>query len=169
MIPAAKWGTLLGVGSYLILTIGLTLLDSAFFGTSPVDLNHPGPLTFTCLGIFAILFAFSTAGYFTGRETRQVGWGVVSAMIALTVYYLLGRVYTPGRSSMNSSTASQLPFVAQLLFAGAAAVLVLLVAAGMGWLGARPAVQQAQKRLERPTTSKVKDIATTPDTTASKG
>ena len=126
MISVVKWGALVGVSSYLILTIGLTLLNSLLFGTSPTDLNHPGSLAFACFGIFGILFAFSAAGYFTGRETRKVGWGVISAMVALIVYYLLGLIYTPGRDTLGKSPATgatnQLPVAAQVLSSIAAAV-----------------------------------------------
>ena len=80
MISAAKWGALIGAGSYVILIIGLALISSMLFGTSPADFNHPGPLTLACLGIFGILFAFSAAGYFTGRETHKAGWGAISAI-----------------------------------------------------------------------------------------
>ena len=99
MMSAAKWGALIGAGSYVILIIGLTLLSSILFGTSPADFNHPGPLTLACLGIFGILFAFSAAGYFTGRETHRAAWGAISAIVALTIYYVLSLIYTPGRSS----------------------------------------------------------------------
>jgi len=165
MIAAMKWGALVGVGSYLILRIGLTLLSSLLFGASPTDLNHPGPLSLTCLGIFGILFAFSTAGYFTGRETLKVGWGAASAMLALAVYYGLGLIYTPDRSSV--STSNQLPIIAQVLTATTAAAIVLLIAAFMGWLGARPAIQQAGKRLEQSRVPGAKD--TTPVSDSRKG
>jgi hypothetical protein len=116
MTSALKWGALVGVSSYLVLTIGLTLLNSLLFGTSPTDLNHPGSLAFACLGIFGILFAFSAAGYFTGRETLKVGWGVTSAMLALIVYYVLGLIYTPGGGAGGgtsaASTANHLPLAA---------------------------------------------------------
>jgi hypothetical protein len=151
MNSALKWGALVGVGSYLILTIGLALLNSLLFGTSPTDLNHPGSLALACFGIFGILFAFSAAGYFTGRETRKVGWGVASAMLALVVYHVLGLIYTPGSVGGGSaaSTTSHPSFVAQALFSIVAAIIVLLIAAGMGWLGARPGIQHAQKRLRQ--------------------
>src|SRR5262249_2978696 len=103
MNSALKWGALVGVSSYLILTIGLTLLNSLIFGNSPTDLSHPGSLAFACLGIFGILFAFSAAGYFTGRETSKVGWGVTSAMLALIVYHGLGLIYTPGSEGVGSA------------------------------------------------------------------
>jgi hypothetical protein len=152
MMSAAKWGALVGAGSYVILIIGLTLLSSILFGTSPADFNHPGPLTLACLGIFGILFAFSAAGYFTGRETHQARWGAISAIIALSVYYVLSLIYTPGRGSATGSpatSAGKLPAVAQALSVIAAATFVLLIAATMGWLGARPAVQQAEAKRRR--------------------
>ena len=148
MIAAVKWGALVGVASYVVLDIGLTLLNLLLFGTSPTDLNHPGPLSLACLGIFAVLFAFSAAGYFTGRETLKAGWGAASAMVALAVYYVLKAIYTPG-ASVSSNSSEKLPAIAQVLSATAAAIIVLLIAAFMGWLGARPAIQRAGKRLEQ--------------------
>jgi hypothetical protein len=155
MTSAAKWGAIVGVSSYLVLIVGLTLLNSALFGASPADLNHPGPLTLVCLGIFGICFAFSAAGYFTGRETRKARLGAISAVIALVVYYLLSTLYTPGRSATvsSASTTDKLPEVAQVLSAVVAGAFVMLLAAGMGWLGARPAVQQAERRLARQTSA----------------
>jgi hypothetical protein len=157
MMSAAKWGALVGVCSYVILIVGLTFLSSILFGTSPADFNHPGPLTLACLGIFGVLFAFSAAGYFTGRETRKAAWGAISAIIALTTYYVLSLIYTPGRGSpagsSTASTAGQLPAVAQVLSVIAAAGFVLLLAATMGWLGARPAVQQSEAKKQRQNTA----------------
>jgi len=117
------------------------------------------------LGIFGILFAFSAAGYFTGRETSKVGWGVTSAMLALIVYHGLGLIYTPGSEGVGSaaSTTNHMPFVAQILLASAAAIIVLLIAAGMGWLGARPGIYQAQKRLRHSAVPKDEDALTAPD------
>jgi putative flippase GtrA len=151
MKSAAKWGAIVGVSSYLVLIVGLTLLNSALFGSSPADLDHPGTLTLVCLGIFGICFAFSAAGYFTGRETRKAGLGAISAVIALIVYYVLSTLYTPGRTATggSSGTSDKLPMVAQVLSAVVAGLVVMLLAAGMGWLGARPAVQQAERRLAR--------------------
>jgi uncharacterized membrane protein YjfL (UPF0719 family) len=163
MTSALKWGALIGVSSYLILTIGLALLNSLLFGNSPSDLNHPGSLAFACFGIFGILFAFSAAGYFTGRETRKVGWGVTSAMLALIVYYVLGLIYTPGRSGSAASTTNHLSLAAQVLSSIVAAIIVLLIAACMGWLGARPGIQQAQKRLRQSGTPNDKDALPAPD------
>jgi hypothetical protein len=161
MTSALKWGAVVGVSSYLVLTVGLTLLNSLLFGTGPTDLNHPGSLTLACVGVFGILFAFSAAGYFTGRETRMVRWGVTSAMVALVVYYVLGLIYAPGRSTTGTSSpasaTNQLPLVAQVLSSITAAILVLLIAAFMGWLGARPGIQQAQKRLGKSALPKDKD------------
>jgi hypothetical protein len=167
MTSALKWGALVGVSSYLILTIGLTLLNSLLFGTSPTDLNHPGSLAFACLGIFGILFAFSAAGYFTGRETLKVGWGVSSAMLALIVYYVLGLIFTPGRGAGGGTSAASmtnhLPLAAEVLSSLVAAIIVLLIAAGMGWLGARPGIQQAEKRLRQSAVPKGEDALPAPD------
>ena len=118
------------------------------------------PLTFVCLGIFGICFAFSAAGYFTGRETRKAGLGAISAIVALIVYYLLSNLYTPGHTSSAGAAGAgeKLPVVAQVLSAIVAGGLVMVLAAGMGWLGARPAVQQAERRLARQTPAGTKEI-----------
>jgi|GEM_PF-980724 uncharacterized protein with beta-barrel porin domain len=172
MLSAAKWGALVGVCSYLVLIVGLTLLNAALFGNSPADLDHPGALTFVCLGIFGLLFAFSAAGYFTGRETLRAGLGALSAVIAFAVYYLLSLIYTPDRSAASTASttttpagAHPLPAVFQALAAIVAGLIVAGFAALMGWLGARPAVQQARKRLNLATATDATDStdSTEPD------
>lgn len=144
---ALKWGTLTGLGAYvvgrLILTLGATLL----FGTGPSDLDHPGILTSACLGIFIILFAFSAAGYYTGRDTLQAGMGAVAGMVAMAVYAALSAIYTPGASTPAATPAQPaISPVAQAISLVVAALVVFGIAALMGWLGGRPGAANARKR-----------------------
>lgn len=151
MLSAFKWGGIVGVGAYLLARLGLGLLSSALFGAgSPVDLNHPGPFSLACLGIFALLFAFSAAGYFAGRDTLKDGLGAVAGMIAFVAYAALSAIplgltgsqattsTTPGAPRQDPLTQAIVSLVA-LLFA-------LGIAALMGWLGGRPGAMNARKR-----------------------
>src|SRR5579883_2780962 len=111
----------------------------------------------------------SAAGYFTGRETLRAGLGALSAVIAFAVYYLLSLIYTPDRSAASTASttttpagAHPLPAVFQALAAIVAGLIVAGFAALMGWLGARPAVQQARKRLNLATATDATD-STEPD------
>ena len=156
MQTALKWGAIVGGVAYLVGTIFLTLLAKLLFGGQPVDLNHPGVFTLSCLGIFGLLFAFSAAGYFTGRDTLLDGWGAVAGMVALAVYYVLSLLYTPGAEfaaslrgqfvSVPGKTAAESAFAAGVSVA-ASAFIVFGIAAMMGWLGGRPGAKNALKRL----------------------
>ncbi|HEX8033377.1 MAG TPA: hypothetical protein VF510_05995 [Ktedonobacterales bacterium] len=152
MLTALKWGGIIGAAAYLFARLGLGLLSSALFGTSsPVDLDHPGPFSLACLGIFALLFAFSAAGYFAGRDTLKDGLGAVAGMIAFAIYAALSAIplhltgsqapstsTTPAAPSQNPATQAIVSFIA-LLFA-------LGIAALMGWLGGRPGAMRARRR-----------------------
>ena len=151
MLSALKWGGIVGVGAYVLAHLGLGLLSSAIFGaSSPVDLNHPGPFSLACLGIFALLFAFSAAGYFTGRDTLKAGLGAVAGMIAFALYAALSAI--PLGGLMGSQAASSAPGAPQQnpvtqAIAGLLALLVVLgIAALMGWLGGRPGAMNARRR-----------------------
>ncbi len=150
MLSALKWGGIVGVGAYLLARLGLGLLSSALFGaSSPVDLNHPGPFSLACLGIFALLFAFSAAGYFTGRDTLKGGLGAVAGVIAFACYLALSAIplglagsqvtaSTPGAPRQDPTTQA----IASLV----GLILALGIAALMGWLGGRPGAMNARKR-----------------------
>src|SRR5262249_19448229 len=120
------------------------------------DIDHPGILTLTCLGIFGLLFALSAAGYFSARETLRDELGAVAGMVALGVYYLLSLLYTPGAQMGAALTAGMAPSGKSLVesaFAAAvavvsAALIVFGIAALMGWLGGRPGAAKARRRLE---------------------
>lgn len=151
MLSALKWGGLVGVGAYLLARLGLGLLSSALYGAnSPVDLNHPGPFSLACLGIFALLFAFSAAGYFTGRDTLKDGLGAVAGIISFVVYAALSAI------PLGSSSAQAAPATAgaprqdpatQLIVSLVALLFVVGIAALMGWLGGRPGAINARRRL----------------------
>ena len=100
------------------------------------------------LGHFCRAVCFLRGWLFHGARDLKAGWGAASAMVALAVYYVLKAIYTPG-ASVSSNSGEKLPAIAQVLSATAAAIIVLLIAAFMGWLGARPAIQRAGKRLEQ--------------------
>ena len=76
MWAALKWGVLVGVGIYVLDRLALTWLATALFGPGVPSLDNPALFSSLCLGIFALLFAFSAAGYFAGRETARPGMGV---------------------------------------------------------------------------------------------
>jgi hypothetical protein len=150
-----KWGGLVGAATYLLGTVGLTLLGRVLFPGQPVDVNHPGVLTLSCLGIFGLLFAFSAAGYFAGRDTLQDGYGAVAGMVALAVYYVLSLLYTPGAkfaAALSAGGAAPGKSAVEGAFARAvafvsAALIVFGIAALMGWLGGRPGANNARRRL----------------------
>lgn len=142
---ALKWGALTGLGAYVVGRLLLTLGATAIFGAGPSDLDHPGILTSACLGIFIILFAFSAAGYYTGRDTLQAGMGAVAGIVAMAVYAALSAIYTPGASAAQPGQPGISP-VAQAISLVMAALVVFGIAALMGWLGGRPGAANARKR-----------------------
>jgi hypothetical protein len=153
---AYKWGAVVGAAAYVFATIILTQLAKLLFAGQTVDVNHPGIFSLSCLGIFALLFAFSAAGYFTGRDTLLDGYGAVAGMVALAVYYVLSLLYTPGAPfaaslrtefvSVPGKSVAESAFAAAVAFA-ASAFIVFAIAALMGWLGGRPGARNARKRL----------------------
>ncbi|MGH2517943.1 MAG: hypothetical protein ACRDHP_20040 [Ktedonobacterales bacterium] len=152
MRAALKWGIVTGVGAYVVAQLVLTLGATLIFGAGPGDLNHPGILLSGCLGIFFILFAFSAAGYFTGRDTLKAGMGAIGGIIAFVAYALLSRIYTPQTVSTTPAPSASAPAISPVAAGGAflAAMLVVLgIAALMGWLGGRPGATNARKRLGR--------------------
>lgn len=152
MRAAVKWGGLIGLSAYLIARLGLTLLSNALFGAAPADANHPGPFSLACLGIFALLFAFSAAGYFTGRDTLRDGLGAVAAIVAMAVYTVLSLIYTPMLGVASStlpaaSTGAGSNPAGQAIATVLAGLIVFGFAALMGWLGGRPGAANARRRL----------------------
>ena len=196
MRAALKWGALVGAGVYVIAGVALTLLATALFGPGVPGLDNPALFSSLCLGIFLLLFAFSAAGYFAGRETGRDGAGALAGMVAFVVYAVLSRIYSPS-SVPTGAGAISTPTVAPTATATAAAtathvaatatavahatataaasgghpaqqapppsgvvtllanlisfLLVLGIAALMGWLGGRPGAQRTRKAAAKAT------------------
>ena len=187
MRAALKWGALVGAGVYVIAGVALTLLATALFGPGVPGLDNPALFSSLCLGIFLLLFAFSAAGYFAGRETGHDGTGALAGMVAFVVYAVLSRIYSPssvpaGTAATGTPTAAptataaathvaatataiaratataaasagghpaqQVPppsGVVTLLANAISFLLVLGIAALLGWLGGRPGAQRTRK------------------------
>src|SRR5579859_1048871 len=153
MRAALKWGVLTGAGAYIVAQLVLTLGAILIFGAGPGDLNHPGILLSGCLGIFFILFAFSAAGYFTGRDTLKAKLGAVAGMLAFVAYAILAFIYTPQTAPATPASATtagahgtnQAAAVSAFIVSS---LIILGIAALMGWLGGRPGATNARKRLE---------------------
>lgn len=153
MLSAAKWGALVGVVSYLVVDIVLTVFAELVTGPAPAGLDtNSGKLGFVIVGIFLLLFAFSAAGYFTGRETARAGLGAIAGMIALIFYAIPHSLYEPFASAATSSTTTTTTVNQPALSPVAVAIvqlitlaIVLSIGACMGWLGGRPGAQRATK------------------------
>ncbi len=146
MRSAVKWGALVGALAYLTAGLGVPLIADALFGTP--DLSNPGVLIFGCLGIFTLLFGFSAAGYFTGRDTRNAGLGAISGVLALALYAALTALYTPRSGPSATSAASSARAgnaLGQAIASIVADTFVFGLAALMGWLGGRPGAQKARR------------------------
>jgi hypothetical protein len=145
MQSALKWGALTGAALYIFAGVAIPLLSDALFGTP--DLTNPGVLIFGCLGVFLLLFGFSAAGFFTGRDTLKPRLGAVAAIIALALYAVLTALYTPhaGPSPVAASATSAKNPVGQAIAALVADAFVGGLAALMGWLGGRPGAQRARR------------------------
>ncbi len=148
MRAAVKWGALVGVASYLIMGLGLTVLGLVAFGSGPATLDaSPGKLTLGCASLFLLLFAFSAAGYFTGRETLNAGMGAIAGMVAFAIYGVLVTIYAPGGGAnvLAQDTAGPGGFVMQAMAVIATVTIPLGIAALMGWRGGRPGAMRARK------------------------
>lgn len=144
MLSAAKWGALIGAALYLIAGLALPLIARALLPTT--DLSNPAVVTIGCVGIFLVLFGFSAAGYFTGRETMRAGLGAIAGVIAMVVYTLLTGLYAPASGTATTANSqSKVSPVGQAAASIIALALVLGLAALMGWLGGRPGAQQARR------------------------
>jgi hypothetical protein len=147
MGAAIKWGALVGVISYLLLGIGLTVLGVAIFGNGPASLDSPGKLTLGCGSLFLLLFAISAAGFFTGRETLNAGMGALAGMVTFAIYGVLITVYAPGSSSNVLTQDANMPggFGMQAMALFVTVTIPLGIAALMGWLGGRPGAMRGRK------------------------
>lgn len=143
-----KWGALIGVASYLLVGLGMTLLGALAFGTGPASLDtNPGKLTLGCGSLFLLLFAFSAAGFFAGRETLSAGMGAVAGMVAFAIYGVLVTIYAPGASGNILAQDTSVPggLVLQAMAIVVTVTIPLGIAALMGWLGGRPGAMRARK------------------------
>lgn len=141
MLSAAKWGALVGVATYLISQL-ITIISDVVLGPGAADLNHPGRITLGCLNLLIIAFAFSAAGFYTGRETRQAGLGPLAGMITFAVYGTLLAMYSfGGRMQMGGANLGE-----QVIVGLTTVFFYLMIAAMIGWLGARPGAGRARRR-----------------------
>lgn len=148
MRAAIKWGALVGVASYLLLGIGLTVLGEAAFGNGAASLDSsPGKLTLGCGSLFLLLFAFSAAGFFTGRETLNAGMGALAGMVTFALYGVLITIYAPGSSTNVLTQDANMPggFGMQAMALFVTVTIPLGIAALMGWLGGRPGAMRGRK------------------------
>lgn len=148
MLPIAKWGGLFGAATYLVAGLAIPALSLALIPHG--DNSNPGYVTFECAGLFLLLFAFSAAGYYTGRDTLNAGMGALAGMLALAIYEALFTLYTPqgGGTATPSTTTGKHPSLAVQVSAFLVSLLLEFgLAALMGWLGGRPGASKARKRL----------------------
>lgn len=163
MRAAIKWGATIGVASYLLVGLGLTILGRVAFGDVAATLDaSPGKLSLGCASLFLLLFAFSAAGFFTGRETLNAGMGALAGMVAFALYGVLITIYAPGSSAnvfAQDATAPGGPIL-QAMAIVVTVTIPLGVAALMGWLGGRPGAMRARKSLQSQATMTRVDAAT---------
>ena len=148
MRAAIKWGALIGVASYLLVGLGLTVLGLVAFGGGPATLDgSPGKLTLGCASLFLLLFAFSAAGFVSGRETLNAGMGAIAGMVAFVLYGTLVTIYAPGGGSNVFAQDASGPggLVLQAMAFIVTVTVPLAIAALMGWLGGRPGAMRARK------------------------
>ena len=142
-----KWGALIGLATYLVVDVAVTAIGLLAFGSDAADLSaNPGRLTLGCASVFLLLFAFSAAGFFAGRETGRSGAGALAGLVASAIYAALNQVYTPGGSSFGASAGASgqsTDEVATLIVLAVTVTLYLGVAALLGWLGGRPGAQRS--------------------------
>ena len=146
MLSAVKWGALVGVAIYLV-SLVITIISNAALGTAPADPSHPGKIALGCLDLLLFVFAFSASGFYTGRETRQAGYGAIAGMVTFVVYGALLSIYSGGQGfalGAGGATLGQ-----QVIIALIAVVLYLGISALIGWLGGRPGAAQGRARAHR--------------------
>jgi hypothetical protein len=150
LTSALKWGALVGLATYLVVDVALTAVGLLAFGSNPADLTtNPGKLALGCASIFLLLFAFSAAGFFAGRETGRAGAGTLAGMVAAASYALLIQVYTPGGGGVGATASAGGPAVSPVATVVVLVVTVAIylgIAALMGWLGGRPGAQRSPRR-----------------------
>ena len=160
MRAAIKWGGLIGVASYLLVGLGLTILGVVAFGNAPATLDaSPGKLSLGCASLFLLLFAFSAAGFFAGRETLNAGMGAIAGMVSFALYGVLITLYAPGSSANILAQDAESPGgpILQAMAIVVTVTIPLGIAALMGWLGGRPGAMRARKLLQSQATISPKD------------
>lgn len=146
MKATLKWGVLVGLAAYGVAGLALTALGLLLFGSEAASVQaNPGKLALGCFTLFLLLFAFSAAGFFTGKETLNAGLGALAGIFAFLVYAVLSSIYAPGGPAGGASIATT--SAANIISAAVAGALFLAVAAMMGWLGGRPGAQRGRKRV----------------------
>lgn len=127
LISAFKWG-IIAAAAYYVLGILLNLLTNAILNVGADPTKNPLVLVPLCLSLFALVFAIYVAGYLPGMERGQVAPGVMSAGIMVLASNLLSRLFNPAPQSTTASGSLVTQIVALLFF--------IIVALGIGWLGA---------------------------------
>lgn len=147
MLSAAKWGAIVGVAVYII-SQALYFMGLGALGPAAADPSHPGKIALGCVNLLVIAFAFSTSGFYTGRETRVAGLGAIAGMITFAVYGALlalipvGARVTPGQGGAT---------IGQDVLIGLITIVVYLgIAALIGWLGGRPGAARGKVNRLRP-------------------
>ena len=146
MLSAAKWGAIVGAAIYIVSQV-ITLAGQVALGTAPADPAHPGKIALGCLDLLLIIFAFSTSGFYTGRETRQAGYGAIAGMVTFAVYgALLALVPLGARTTFlaGGGTIGQQALVDLFTI-----ILYLGLAALIGWLGGRPGASRGRAAEKR--------------------
>jgi hypothetical protein len=148
MLAGLKWGAIVGVAIYVI-EVALGLIENALTAHTTADVTaHPVQLIPICLLYFGLLFSFSAAGFYTGRETGRAALGAVAGPVTLIVQYILARLYSPTPPTTTTAAPPQpgVDPVLKLLAMLVAPLLLIGIAASLGWLGGRPGAQRHAQR-----------------------
>jgi uncharacterized membrane protein len=147
MLSAVKWGALVGVAIYLVSQI-ITLINQVALGGGPVDPNHPAAIALGCLTLLLLIFAFSASGFYTGRATREAGYGAIAGMVTFAIYGALNTAYSVNGHATPGSSGATLG--QQIVIDLISVILYLLIAALVGWLGGRPGAARGRAQANRP-------------------
>lgn len=150
MRSVAKWGAVIGVATYIV-SLAIFYINDLIDGSAPADPAHPTAVALGCLELLVIAFAFSAAGFYAGRDTRVAGYGALAGMLTCAVYGILRAVVPLAQQAASATpglTAGQ-----QLAISIVSDVIILGVAALIGWLGGRPGAARGKIRAARATDS----------------
>lgn len=154
MLAGLKWGAIVGVAVYVVGLVLDLFYNSLVAGGGTLDITQrPVLLVPTCLGLFALLFAFSAAGFYTGRETGRAGLGAIAGVVTLIVQYILGLIYTPTAPGVapTSTSGAGVSGLGLVLADIVSLLLAVGIAACMGWLGGRPGARRSPLAEKLPT------------------